>query len=342
MGSPLRIAVIVLIFTQFLSSPLHASNTVSDITDRGYLLCGVRGNLAGFSAINDSGDWSGLDVETCQAIAAAVLKDKESVEFIRINATSRFPALERGEIDVLARNTTWTFSRDTGMSIDFTGVTFYDGQGFMAHKALGISSIVNVEAGTSVCVQKNTTTLSNLQDYVLENNLDIEIREFASAEIAETALFSRRCDIYTSDRSALAAVRAAEAPNPEDYIFFSDVISKEPLGPVIRDDDSRWREIVRWVIFALVQAEELGINSSNIETKKNSGSIAARFLLGGVSGIGSSLDLDDGWVYRVISQVGNYGEIFDRNFGASTRLNLERGLNKLWTDGGLLYSPPMR
>lgn len=335
-------SILILVAQLLLLNVTAQAGTLQDVQDRGYLRCGVRGNLAGFSMVNRDGAWDGLDVNFCQAIAAAVTGDKNNVEYFELLSSTRFPSLIDGDIDVLIRNTTWTFQRDTGIGVEFTAVTFYDGQGFLALKSLGLDTLTDIKPGNKVCVSSATTSITNLRDYIMLNKLDIELLIFKSSAGAENALFSGRCSVYTTDRSALAAIRATHAPNPADYVILSEVISKEPLSPVVRDDDSLWREIVQWVIFATLEAEELGIRSDNIEQMKNSTKPSILKLLGVNSGIGKTLNLDDQWVVRVIEQVGNYGEIFEHNIGLNTDLKLDRGLNALWKDGGIMYSPPMR
>jgi general L-amino acid transport system substrate-binding protein len=260
-----------------------------------------------------------------------------------LSASARFPALLGGEIDVLIRNTTWTYGRDTALGLEFVAVTFYDGQGFMARTSLGVASLGELGPGVRVCFETSTTTARNLSDYAVSHGMRYEPVAFQSASESRMALFSGRCDLYTTDRSALVAIRGAHVPNPEDYVILTDIISKEPLGPVVRDDDPQWREIVQWVVFATIEAEEKGISSANVSERRNSpGNPAVAAMLGGTAGIGKGLGLDDEWVYRVIRQVGNYGEIFARNLGADTPLAMDRGLNALWTEGGLMYSPPLR
>ena len=323
-------------------APATAGPTLDAVKERGFLRCGVRGDLVGFSAIDADGQWAGLDVDVCRAVAAAVLGDGKHVEFIPLNASARFPALQAGEIDVLSRNTTWTFGRDTTLGVDFVGVTFYDGQAFLARKSLGATSLQELKPGVRICYTTNTTTETNLADFAESHDLDYRKVPFQSTGQAAAGLFAGRCDLLTTDRSGLASIRAADVPNPEDFIILADVISKEPLGPVVRDGDPGWREIVQWVVFATIEAEEKGIGSANAEAKRASADPAVTAMLGAVPGIGKGLGLDDQWAYRVIRQVGNYGEIFERNVGLNTALALERGLNALWTNGGLMYAPPLR
>ena len=339
LSAVLLAAFIIVIITPTAS----AGPTVDTVRERSFLRCGVKGDLTGFSTIGEDGHWAGLDVDFCRAIAAAVLGDSEKVEYITLSASARFPALLGGEIDVLIRNTTWTYSRDVAKGLEFVAVTFYDGQGFMARTSLGASSLREVDPGVRICFETSTTTALNLADFARTNGLDYEPVPFHSASESRTALFSGRCDLYTTDRSALASIRGAQVPNPEDYVIFPEVISKEPLGPVVRDDDAQWREIVQWIVFATLEAEEKGITSTNVsERRDSSGDPAVEAMLGKTVGVGKGVGLDDEWIYRVIRQVGNYGEIFERNLGPDAQVTIDRGLNALWTDGGLMYSPPLR
>lgn len=324
------------------TSTSFAKTTLEAVKERGFLRCGVNSGVVGFSAIDSEGKWTGLDVDFCRAFAVAVLGDTELVEFIPLSAQARFAALQHGEVDILTRNTTWTFTRDTDLGIDFVAVTFYDGQGFLARKDLGMSNLKDAKRGLRICFHTGTTTETNLADYATLQGLDYTPLSFASLEEAKASIYLGQCDLFTTDRGALASIRATDSPNPDDFIILPDVISKEPLGPAVRDDDSQWRKIVRWVVFATIEAEERGITSANIAKAKESNDPAVKAMLGVTPGAGESLGLDDEWVYRVIQQVGNYGEIFDRNVGRDTVLALERGLNGLWTDGGLMYAPPMR
>jgi general L-amino acid transport system substrate-binding protein len=340
----IKIFVRYLVSISLLSLSLIASaSTLQNIIERDELLCGVRGGSAGFAKIDDKGEWAGLDADYCKALAAAVLKDQQKVNYLVVSTSVRFLALQNREIDVLIRNTTWTYNRDVSLGIDFTGINFYDGQGFIAWKDGNKTSLKDFAAGASVCIEKSTTSLNNMKDYIAQHNLDIKILEFISTAAAEDSFFSRRCDLYTTDLSILSSLMGENAINSKSYILLKDNISKEPLGPAVRDDDSQWRDIVRWALFATIEAEEKGITQDNVDRlKKESKNPNIRFLLGAEPGIGKPLGLDDGWVYRILKAVGNYGEIFDRNVGVNSKIGLERGLNDLWTRGGLMYSPPMR
>jgi general L-amino acid transport system substrate-binding protein len=336
------VCYIIAIYLLSLAS-LSSASTLNDIIERDQLLCGVRGGSAGFARIDDKGQWTGLDADYCKALAAAVLKDQDKVDYLVLSASVRFTALQNREIDVLIRNTTWTYTRDVSLGIDFTGINFYDGQGFIAWKDGNKTSLRDFDAGTSVCIEKNTTSLLNMKNYISQHNLDIEILEFISTAATEDSFFARRCDLYTTDLSILSSLIGENAINSKSYILLTDNISKEPLGPSVRDDDSQWRDIVRWALYATIEAEEIGITQNNVDRlKQDSDNPNIRFLLGAEPGIGKPLGLDDEWVYRILKAVGNYGEIFDRNVGANSKIGLQRGLNNLWTRGGLMYSPPMR
>jgi general L-amino acid transport system substrate-binding protein len=330
--------------TCFLSlASLSSASTLNDIIERDQLSCGVRGGSAGFARIDDEGQWVGLDVDYCKALAAAVLNDKDKVDYLVLSASVRFSALQNREIDVLIRNTTWTYSRDVSLGIDFTGINFYDGQGFIAWKDGNKTSLKDFANGTSVCIEKNTTSLVNMKNHISQYNLDIKILEFISTAATEDSFFARRCDLYSTDLSILSSLIGENAINSKSYVLLTDKISKEPLGPAVRDDDSQWRDIVRWTLFATIEAEERGITQDNVDRlKSDSKDPNIQFLLGAEPGIGNPLGLDDEWVYRILKTVGNYGEIFDRNVGANSKIGLERGLNNLWNQGGLMYSPPMR
>ncbi len=324
------------------AAPAAAGPTLAAVKERGFLKCGVNNGLLGFSAIDQSGEWSGLDVDFCRAFAAAVLGDKSAVELIPLNAKARFAALQRNEIDILARNTTRTFKRETALGLDFTEVNYYDGQGFLARKSLGAKKLSDLKPGMSICVSTFTTTETNLAAYAKAHNLNYKPVPFGSIEEAKAGLFLGRCDLFTTDRGALASIRATEAPNPDDFVILDDVISKEPLGAYVRDNDPQWRNIVRWVILATIEAEESGISSANVDAAKAGSDSVIKTMLGAEPGVGESLGLGDDWVYQVVRQVGNYGEIFARNLGPNTPASLERGLNALWRNGGLMYSPPLR
>ena len=323
------------------SGPAQAGAIFDAIKDKGFIQCGVSTGLAGFSNPDDAGNWSGIDVDVCRAIAAAVFGDAEAVKFTPLTSKERFTALQSGEVDVLSRNTTWTLNRDSALGLDFVGVTYYDGQGFMVPKELGVNSALELD-GASVCVQTGTTTELNLADYFRANNMSFTPVVFERPDEARAAYEQGRCDAYTTDQSGLYAQRTGLA-NPADHIVLPEVISKEPLGPVVRHGDNEWGDIVRWTLYAMLEAEEFGVNSQNVDDMKaNSDNPGVRRLLGVEGDMGQGLGLPNDWGYQIIKQVGNYGEIFERNVGMSTPLQIERGLNALWTDGGLQYAMPVR
>jgi general L-amino acid transport system substrate-binding protein len=315
--------------------------TLDDVKARGSLNCGVNTGLAGFAAPDDQGNWTGLDIELCRAVAAAVLGDATKVKYVPTNAKERFTALQSGEIDMLSRNTTWTFSRDTDLGFDFVGVNYYDGQGFMVRKALGVNSAKEL-SGASVCVQTGTTTELNLGDYFRANNMELKAVVFEKNEEARQAYDEARCDAYTTDASGLAAERSVLA-NPDDHMILPEIISKEPLGPVVRHGDNNWGDIVRWSHNAMVIAEEFGVTQANVDDMKGtSENPEVKRLLGAEGEMGKMLGLSNDWAYAIIKQVGNYGEAFERNVGQKTPLGLARGLNELWSKGGLMFAPPIR
>jgi general L-amino acid transport system substrate-binding protein len=322
--------------------PVHAGKNLDTIKQRGQVICGVNTGLAGFSAADSQGNWSGLDVDICRAIAAATLGDGTKVRFVPLNAQQRFTALQSGEIDVLSRNTTWTLTRDASLGMHFTGVTYYDGQGFMVPVKSKIKSAKQLK-GATVCVQSGTTTEKNLTDYSRANNLGIKPVVFEKVEAATGAYFSGRCQAYTTDASGLASVRNKEAKNPADHVILPELISKEPLGPSVRRGDDEWFAIVKWVVFGLIEAEEYGVTQANVDKllAESTDPVVLR-LLGKTEDTGKLLGLDKEWMLRAIKAVGNYGEIFERNVGPKTPLNLPRGTNNLWSKGGLMYAPPVR
>jgi general L-amino acid transport system substrate-binding protein len=321
-----------------VASATFAGPTLDTIKKNGYIRCGVNTGLGGFSLPDSSGHWTGLDVDFCHAFAAAVFGDAEKVKFVPLSSEQRFTALQSGEIDVLSRNTTWTITREGDLGTLFAPVTYYDGQGFMVPKNLGVKSAKDLN-GAAICVQPGTTTEQNLADYFIANGIKYTPVVIDSLAQVNAAFFAGRCDVYTDDASGLAAVRAA-APNPDDYVILPERISKEPLAPDVRQGDDEWFNIVRWTVFATIQAEESGITSTNVDTFADTKNPDIQRILGLVPGTGKSLHLDDKWAYNIVKQVGNYGEIFERNVGANTPLKLDRGLNALWNNGGLMYAPP--
>ncbi|WP_413205565.1 amino acid ABC transporter substrate-binding protein [Rhodospirillum sp. A1_3_36] len=320
---------------------LSAGMTVEAIKDRGLLKCGVNVGLAGMSSVDPQGNWVGFDADFCRAVAAGVLGDGELVEFVPLSASVRLQALTEGAVDLLARNTTWTLKRDAGMGLSFPGVSVYDGQGLLVWNSTPGEKAKDLPAGTRVCLQSNTTTARNIEDVIKARNLPLVPVFHNNLNDARAGFFQMECQAYTGDRTALASLVMAEAPRARDIRILPDVLSKEPLGPVVREGDDRWFDIVRWTLNALIQAEEYGLTRANVDqvAAKASNPPLRRFL-GEDPGVGASLGLDDHWVRRVISQVGSYGEIFQKNLGDESPLRLDRGLNKLWTEGGLLYSPP--
>ena len=317
-----------------------AGDTLALVRNRGELICGVNEGLPGFSNPDDKGRWSGIDVDYCRAVASAIFDDPTKVKFRPLNAKDRFTALQSGEIDILSRNTTWTMSRDTQLGLDFAGVDYYDGQGFIVHKDSGIESAEGLD-GATICTQTGTTTELNLADYFRSRGLRYKVLSYEKNDEALAAYDNHRCDAYTTDASGLAAVRL-KMKNPEQHRILPEIISKEPLGPAVRQGDPQWADIARWTLFALVNAEELGVTSKNVEEMKKSDSPRVRRLLGVEGAFGHAIGLSDDWVVRIVRHVGNYGEIFERNVGKETPLGIERGLNALWNKGGIMYAPPIR
>jgi len=328
--------------TMLLASAAQAaeSPTLKAVQARGELNCGANGQLAGFGMPDPQGNWTGFDVDFCRAIAAAIFNDPGKVKFVPLIAANRFTALQSGEVDVLARNTTWTMSRDTTLGIDFAAVNFYDGQGFMVHKELKVSSALELN-GASVCVQQGTTTELNLADYFRSHQMTLKTVTFATVDEAVKAYDSARCDAYTTDSSALYGERL-QLSHPDDNIVLPEIISKEPLGPSVRQGDDAWEDLVRWTHHAMLDAEELGVTKSNVDAQLKSPNPEIRRLLGVEGQFGQSLGLSNDWAYRIIKYIGNYGESFERNVGQGSPLKIARGLNALWTKGGLQYGLPVR
>ncbi|MEQ1944114.1 amino acid ABC transporter substrate-binding protein [Mesorhizobium sp. VNQ89] len=327
-----------------LAASAASADTLDDIKAKGFVQCGVNTGLAGFSSPDDKGDWTGLDVDFCRAVAAAVFGDGTKVKFTPLSAKDRFTALQSGEIDILSRNTTWTINRDTALGLNFAGITYYDGQGFMinAAKLPGVNSALQL-SGASVCVQSGTTTELNLADYFKANNLEYNPVVFEKIEEVNAAYDSGRCDAYTTDQSGLYAIRLTLA-SPADHVVLPEIISKEPLGPAVRQGDDKWFDIVKWTYFALLNAEELGVTKANVEEMKNSANPEIKRILGteAETKIGTDLGLTNDWVVNIIKATGNYGEIFENNVGSGSPLKISRGINALWTKGGLQYGPPIR
>ncbi len=319
----------------------YADTTLETVKNRGYLKCGVHNGLPGFASPDDKGNWTGIDIDICRGVAAAVFGDATKIQYTPLSAKERLTALQSGEIDMLSRNTTWTLTRDSALGLNFTGVNYYDGQGFMIRKSLGVKSARELD-GASVCVQTGTTTELNLGDYFRSNSMRYTPVVFEKNDEVAAAYVAGRCDAFTSDQSQLYAVRL-KLRDPNAHMVLPEVISKEPLGPVVRQGDDGWFNIVKWTLFAMINAEELGISSANAATlKAGTKNPAIRRLLGLEGNKGKDLKLPNDWGYNIVSQVGNYGEIFERNLGADTPLKIDRGLNRLWNQGGLQYAPPIR
>jgi general L-amino acid transport system substrate-binding protein len=319
-----------------------APSRLDTIISRGKLICGVEGTIPGFSFVDSNGQYTGLDVDVCKAVAAAIFGDPEKVEYRNLDSTARFPAVTSGEVDMLARNTTWTASRDAagGNGLEFAPTTFFDGQGLMATTASGIKSFKDLD-GKAVCVETGTTTELNLASRATEAGIKVNEVKFQDSNANFAAYQEGRCEAITTDRSQLAAKRTS-LPNPADNILLEDVLSKEPLGPVTVNGDSRWFDVVKWVTYGLFQAEEFGITQANVEQKVNDNSPDVKLFLGGEKDLGKQLGLPNDYMVNVIKAVGNYGEIYERNIGSGSALKIDRGLNNLWTEGGLMYSPPFR
>ena len=324
------------------AAPAHAGKTLDQIKQRGQLVCGVHVGLAGFSQADSSGAWSGLDVDVCRAIAAAVVGDATKIKWVPLTAQQRFTALQSGEIDILSRNTTWTMSRDASLGLSFTNTTYYDGQGFMVPAKANLKSAKQLK-GATICVQSGTTTEKNLTDYSRANGLSIKPVVFEQEEAAVGAYFSGRCIAYTTDASGLASVRNKQAKDPKEHVILPELISKEPLTPAVRRGDDEWFAIAKWVVFGLIEAEEYGITKDNVDKMlaESTDPVVLR-ILGKSEDTGKLIGLDKEWMVRALKAVGNYGEIFERNVGPKTPLNLPRGLNNLWNNGGLMYAPPIR
>jgi general L-amino acid transport system substrate-binding protein len=318
----------------------QAASTLEAVRARGVLNCGVNLALAGFSAPNDKGAWTGLDVDFCKAVAAAVFGDVSKIKYVPLAAKERFTALQSGEIDLLARNTTWTMGRDTTQGLTFSGINYYDGQGFMVKKALGVRSAKEL-AGATVCVQSGTTSELNLADYFRTNGLKYQVVVFEKNDESLAAYNAGRCDAFTTDASGLYSERL-KLGAVETHLVLPEIISKEPLGPVVRQGDEQWSNIVRWTHFAMVGAEDLGITQANVTTMAGSPNPEVRRFLGLEGDFGKGIGLSKDWAAQVITNVGNYGESFERNLGSGSRLAIARGLNRLWKDGGLHYAPPIR
>ena len=324
-----------------LASPAQAGGTLDGVKAKGFLQCGVNLGLYGFSSPDDKGNWTGLDEDVCRAVAAALFGDANKVKYTPLSAQQRLPALQAGEVDLLARNTTWTLTRDTANGLDFTTPTYYDGQGFMVSRKLGVKSAKDLN-GATICVLPGTTTEQNLADYFRANKMSFKPVVIEKNEELNSAFFSGRCDALSSDASQLAGVRAGQAANPDDYVILPELISKEPLTPAVRQGDPQWTDLVRWSQYVMIYAEEKGVTSKTVSTAAKSPDPDLQRLLGVTIGNGKALGVDEKWAFNIIMQVGNYGESFERNVGKESRLKLERGLNALYTNGGLMYAMPPR
>jgi general L-amino acid transport system substrate-binding protein len=320
------------------ATPALGQSTLDAVRGKGFVQCGVNTGLAGFSLPDSKGVWRGIDVDLCRAVAAAVFGDANKARYTPLTSQQRFTALQSGEVDILARNTTWTLSRDTSLGLNFVGVNYYDGQGFMVHRKLNVKSAKQLN-GATVCVQPGTTNELNLADYFRANKMSFKTVVVEKLEEVLNAYFVGRCDAFTTDHSGLIALRGSRVPKPDEHVILPEIISKEPLGPAVRHGDDRWFDVVKWSLFAMVEAEELGLSSKNIEQQAKSASPSIQRFVGASGDLGKMLGLDNRWALNIVKQVGNYGESFDANL---TPLGFERGLNRLWNQGGLMYAPPIR
>jgi general L-amino acid transport system substrate-binding protein len=326
------------------TGPAQAGKDLDAVKSRGMVNCGVGTGTAGYMIADSQGKWRGLSVDVCRAVSAAIFGDSEKVRYIPLTSQQRFTALQSGEVDMTMGNATYTLTRDTALGFDFTGVYYYDGQGFLVPKKLGVKSAKELN-GATICVAPGTTTELNLADYFRTNKMTFKPVVIEKVDEIRAAFFSGRCDVYTTDASSLAATRAANVPPPQtidDYMILPEIISKEPLGPVVRHGDNQFADIVRWALYAMIEAEEYGITSKNVDEMLKSENPSIKRILGVTPGMGKALGVDEKWVYNIVKQVGNYGESFDRNVGMGSPLKIARGQNALWTQGGLQYAPPIR
>jgi general L-amino acid transport system substrate-binding protein len=322
----------------FFSHGAFAQSTLEAVKSKGFVSCGTNTGLAGFSQPDSKGVWRGIDVDLCRAVAAAVFGDASKVRYVPATTAQRFTSLQSGEVDLLSRNTTWSFSRDAGLGFNFAGVNFYDGQGFMVWKKLNVKSAKQLN-GATICVQPGTTTELNLADYFRANRMTFKPVVIDKLEEVLNAYFAGRCDVFTTDMSGLVSVRGSRAQNAADHVILPEVISKEPLGPLVRHGDDRWFDIVKWSLFAMIEAEEMGLTSKNIDQAASSKDPGVQRFIGASGDLGKMLGLDNRWAFNIVKQVGNYAESFDANLKP---LGFERGQNALWKDGGLMYAPPIR
>src|SRR5262250_1226494 len=344
MNAALRFAVVLASVTPitFFAAPADAGKVLDGVKQKGAVTCGVHTGRAGFALADSAGEWSGLDVDYCRALAAAVLGSADKVKFVPTSGQTRITALQSGEIDVLARNTTWTYTRDTSLGLVWAGTNFYDGQAFITKKRPGLDSVKQL-GGATICVDSGSTTEKNLAEYFQANKLQYKAVVFDQIEASQQAFISGRCQVYTGDNGNLAVLKATQLKNPDDYVILPELISKEPLGPAVHRGDEEWFAIAKWTLFAMIEAEELGISSQNIDSlKASSTDPAIKRFVGTGDDLGKFMGLDKEWSYRIVKQVGNYGESFDRNVGADSKVKLPRGQMNLWTKGGLMMSPPLR
>lgn len=335
-----KLFLLVAVAVMVMGAGIVTAGTLDDVKAKGFVQVGVNGQLAGFGIPDEKGEWKGIDVDTGRAIAAAIFGDTKKIKFIPLTAVQRFTALQSGEVDVLCRNATWTLGRDTALGLDFVQPNYYDGQGFLVPKKMNINSAKKLD-GATVCVLPGTTTEQNVADYFRSNNMKMKPVVIENNAELNKAFFAGRCDCLTSDASQLAGARSV-APNPADYVILPEIISKEPLAPAVRHGDNQWKDVVNYTVLAMIEAEELGITSKNVDEMLKSTNPAVQRFLGVVPGNGKALGLDEKFAYNIVKLVGNYAEIFDRNVGPKTPLALERGLNALWINGGLMYSPPFK
>ena len=334
-------AFILLLASAFIAAEAaDAAGTLDKVRKRGQVVCGVSQGLPGFSNPDKKGRWTGIDVDVCRAVAAAVFGNAQKVKFVPTSSKERFTALQSGEIDILSRNTTWSMQRDTALGFDFIGVNYYDGQGFLVRKNANVKSALELD-GASVCVNTGTTSELNLADYFRAHDMKYEIVAFEKTDEVVAAYDNNRCDVYTTDQSGIYANRL-KLRNKDDHIVLPEIVSKEPLGPLVRQGDPKWGDIVRWSLFAMINAEELGITSKNIRRMRGDKNPKIRRFVGREGALGKNLGLKKEWAYNIVRQVGNYGESFERNLGGGSPLGIKRGLNDLWTKGGLIYAPPIR
>jgi general L-amino acid transport system substrate-binding protein len=334
----MRTGILALFATAFLAGTTAQAATLEVVKQRGELRCGVSQGVLGFSAPDDEGEWSGFDIDFCRAVAAAALGSPDKVKYVPLSTKERFTALQSGEVDLLSRQTTWTLSRDTDLGMSFVGVNYYDGQAFMVRGDIGVKSVKEL-SGASVCTETGTTTEQNMADYF--NKIEYQVIAFEKADQTIQAFNSGRCDVYSTDASALYSQRLT-LNDPDRFVVLPEVISKEPLGPAVRQGDDQWFKVVRWTLFAMIEAEELGITRENAASLLESGTAAQKRFLGIDNEAGKALGLDPKWAYQTVAAVGNYGEIFERHLGKESALRIDRGLNKLWNNGGLVYAPPVR